>query len=61
VYIAMNRYDEAVAALRRSIELRPMETGAYYQLARIYQKLGNNSLAAEQFQRVKYLESASTK
>jgi tetratricopeptide (TPR) repeat protein len=61
VYIAMNRYDEAVAALRRSIELRPMETGAYYQLARIYQKLGNSSLAAEQFERVKYLESASTK
>lgn len=61
VYIAMNRYDDAVGALRRSIELRPMETGPYYQLARIYQKLGETSLAAEQFQRVKYLESASTK
>jgi tetratricopeptide (TPR) repeat protein len=61
LYMAMNRYDEAVAALRRSIELRPMETGAYYQLARIYQKLGKSNLAAEQFQRVKYLESASTK
>jgi tetratricopeptide (TPR) repeat protein len=60
-YIAMNRYDEAVAALRRSIELRPMETGPYYQLARIYQKLGKANLAAEQFQRVKYLESAPTK
>jgi tetratricopeptide (TPR) repeat protein len=61
VYIAMNRYDDALAALRRSIELRPMETGPYYQLARIYQKLGETKLAAEQFQRVKYLESVPTK
>ena len=61
VYIAMNRYDDAVAALRRSVELRPMETGPYYQLARIYQKRGESKLAAEQFQRLKYLESASTK
>jgi tetratricopeptide (TPR) repeat protein len=61
VYFAMNRYDDAVAALRRSIELRPMETGPYYQLARIYQKRGESKLAAEQFQRLKYLESASTK
>jgi tetratricopeptide (TPR) repeat protein len=60
-YIAMNRYSDAVAALRRSIELRPMETGPYYQLAKIYQKLGEPKLAAEQFQRVKYLESAPTK
>jgi tetratricopeptide (TPR) repeat protein len=61
VYTAMNRYNDAVAALRRSIELRPMETGPYYQLARIYQKLGDTNLAAEQFQRVKYLENTSTK
>jgi tetratricopeptide (TPR) repeat protein len=60
-YMAMNRYSDAEAALRRSIELRPMETGPYYQLAKIYQKLGEPKLAAEQFQRVKYLESAPTK
>jgi tetratricopeptide (TPR) repeat protein len=60
-YIAMNRYSDAMAALRRSIELRPMETGPYYQLAKIYQKLGEAKRAAEQFQRVKYLESAPTK
>ncbi len=61
VYVAMNRYDDAVAALRRSIELRPMETGPYYQLARLYQKLGQSTLAAEEFQRVKYLEIAPAK
>jgi tetratricopeptide (TPR) repeat protein len=61
VYLAMNRYNDAVAALRRSIELRPMETGPYYQLARLYQKLGESKLAAEEFQRVKYLEIAPAK
>jgi len=61
VYVAMNRYDDAVAALRRSIELRPMEAGPYYQLARLYQKLGQSKLAAEEFQRVKYLEAAPVK
>ena len=61
VYLAMNRYQDAVAALRRSIELRPMETGPYYQLARLYQKLGESKLANEQFERVKYLEGNPSK
>ncbi len=58
VYLATNRYPDAISALQRSIELRPMETGPYYQLARIYQKLGEPKLAAEQFARVKYLETS---
>jgi tetratricopeptide (TPR) repeat protein len=61
VYVALGRYDDALVAVRRSIELRPMEPGPYYQLARVYQKLGNSEMAKEQFQRVKYLESASAK
>jgi len=61
VYLAMNRNNDAIAALRRSIELRPMETGPYYQLARMYQKLGQSKLAADEFQRVKYLETAPAK
>jgi len=61
VYAAMNRYADAVAALKRSIELRPMETGPYYQLARLYKKLGNSKLAEEEFARVKYLETAQVK
>lgn len=58
VYIATNKYKEAVAALNRSIELRPLESGPYYQLARLYQKLGKPGLAKEQFARLKYLEAA---
>jgi Tfp pilus assembly protein PilF len=57
----MNRYDDAAAALQKSIELRPMETGPYYQLARLYQKLGKSKLAADEFERVKYLESTPAK
>lgn len=61
VYIALGRYDEALPALLRSIELRPTEPSPYYQLARVYQKLGQPEMAREQFERVKYLESATAK
>jgi tetratricopeptide (TPR) repeat protein len=57
VYVATNRYKEAVAALQRSIELRPMDPSPYYQLARAYQKIGKPELAKEQFERLKVLEA----
>jgi tetratricopeptide (TPR) repeat protein len=57
-YVATNREEDAVAAFRRSIELRPMEPGAYYQLGRLYQKLGRPELATQQMQRLKYMETA---
>lgn len=60
VYIALGQYEKAVTALRRSIELRPTEPSPYYQLARVYQKLGQTDLANEQFRRVRYLESSSS-
>jgi tetratricopeptide (TPR) repeat protein len=56
-YAATNRPEEAVAALKRSIDLRPQEPGPYYQLARLYQKLGHSDLAKEQFNRLKILEA----
>ncbi len=61
VYVALGRYDQALPPLQRSIELRPTEPSPYYQLARVYQKLGKPELAKEQFERVKFLESANTK
>ncbi len=57
-YVELGRYEEATAALQRSIELRPMEPGPYYQLAKVYQKLGKPELAKQEFERLKYLESA---
>jgi len=61
VYVALGRYDQALPALQHSIELRPTEPSPYYQLARVYQKLGKAELAKEQFERVKFLESANAK
>ncbi|HTU47254.1 MAG TPA: tetratricopeptide repeat protein [Bryobacteraceae bacterium] len=61
IYVALGRYEQALPALQRSIELRPTEPSAYYQLARVYQKLGRTDLAKQQFERVKYLESANSK
>jgi tetratricopeptide (TPR) repeat protein len=61
VYVALGRYEQALPALQRSIELRPTEPSPYYQLARVYQKLGKTEMAKEQFERVKYLESAGAK
>ncbi len=61
VYVALGRYEQALPALQRAIELRPTEPGPYYQLARVYQKLGRTDLAKQQFERVKYLESANSK
>jgi tetratricopeptide (TPR) repeat protein len=61
VYVGLGHYDQALPALQRSIALRPTEASSYYQLARVYQKLGKTELAKEQFDRVKFLESADPK
>ena len=59
--IALSRYQDAVQPLERSIELRPMEAGPYYQLARVYQKLGKPELARDLFERIKFLEITEAK
>jgi tetratricopeptide (TPR) repeat protein len=57
-YIAQNRLSEAITALKRAIELRPVDSGAYYQLGLTYRKLGRAELAREMLQRVEYLKQA---
>ena len=59
VFTQTNRYDEAATELRHAIDLRPMEPGPYYQLGRLYQKLGKPELAKREFDRLKYLEENS--
>jgi tetratricopeptide (TPR) repeat protein len=61
VYLALARYAEALQAFQRSVELRPLDPSTYYQLARVYQRLGKGELAREEFERVKYLESTGAK
>jgi Flp pilus assembly protein TadD len=53
VSVTAKRYDDAIAAFRRSIELQPNDSRAYYQLARLYQQLGNRKQARELFERTK--------
>ena len=56
VFLATGRYAQAVTSLRRAIELRPTEPGAYYQLGLAYRKLGQPGLAKKQFARLEFLK-----
>ncbi len=51
-----NRLQESVAAFKRSIELRPMEPGPYYQLGLLYGKLGQKQLAREMLDRMEHMK-----
>jgi Flp pilus assembly protein TadD len=57
-YAATGRYEEAVSAFRRAIELRPMDPGPYYQLGLAYGKLGQKDLAREVLGRMEHLKQA---
>jgi tetratricopeptide (TPR) repeat protein len=57
--LALNKYDAAIASLRRAIELQPEEPGAYYQLGVAYRKCGQLERAANEFERIKFLKSQS--
>jgi tetratricopeptide (TPR) repeat protein len=59
VLAALNRYAEAVPALRRAIELQPADTSSYYQLGLAYQRLGQTDLAKQQFDRMEHLKRTS--
>ena len=52
--VEMNHYQEAIASFQRAIQLRPMDSATYYQLARAYQKLGNADQAKQAFERMRY-------
>jgi len=58
-YLALNKYDAAIASLRRAIELQPEQPGAYYQLGVAYRKSGQLDRAANEFERIKFLKSRS--
>jgi tetratricopeptide (TPR) repeat protein len=59
-YVAMNRYQAAVTALRRAIALSPMDPGPYYQLGLTYRKLGETDLARQTLDRMQHLKPAAT-
>jgi tetratricopeptide (TPR) repeat protein len=57
VYLATGRNEEAVNALRHAIALEPMDPGPYYQLGRLYEKLGQRESAKDVFERMQYLKT----
>ena len=60
VLVALNRYQEAVNALRRAIVLRPMDPSPYYQLGLTYRKLGQSDLARQMMDRMQHLKNSAT-
>jgi tetratricopeptide (TPR) repeat protein len=56
---AMQRFREAVTALKRATELRPIEPNAYYQLGLAYQKMGEAELARQTMERLRYIRQIS--
>jgi Flp pilus assembly protein TadD len=57
VFITLNRYQEAITALRRAIALRPMDPSPYYQLGLTYRKLGQSDLARQILDRMQHLKN----
>jgi tetratricopeptide (TPR) repeat protein len=49
------RYDEAVAALQRAVELDPAQPDAHYRLARVYQEMGKTAESQKEFAKVREL------
>jgi tetratricopeptide (TPR) repeat protein len=58
-FVALHRYRDAVLSLRQAIALRPTDPALHYQLARVYQRLGNTALAQEQFKLFRYLTNGA--
>ena len=58
VLLSMGKPQEAVAALKQAIELRPDSPSSYYQLGLAYQRLGKKEAAQEQFEKKIHLEQS---
>jgi tetratricopeptide (TPR) repeat protein len=53
------RYDEAIAAFRRAIELDPEESDAHYRLGRVYQLIGKIPDSQKEFAKVSEIHDKS--
>jgi tetratricopeptide (TPR) repeat protein len=60
ILFTTGHYNESAAALRHAIELRATDASPYYQLAKVYQKLGEADKARELFERVRFLEASDS-
>jgi tetratricopeptide (TPR) repeat protein len=57
-YVGMNRDQDAVAALKRAIELAPLDPGPYYQLGLAYRRLGQIELSRQILARMQHLKGS---
>ncbi len=55
----MHRFEDAAVALERAVALAPAMATPHYQLGLVYQKLGRQAEAAEQFERFKFFKGAA--
>lgn len=56
--VSMAKFQEAVTALQRAVELRPNSASSHYQLGLAYQRLGKTEAAQEEFERKAHLEQS---
>jgi Flp pilus assembly protein TadD len=54
--MASGNYKLAIDSLRQAIKLNPIEASGYYQLGLAYRKLGEQSLAKQQFDKIEFLK-----
>lgn len=59
VLIQQKQYPEAVAALRRAVELDPAQPDAHYRLGRAYQAMGKATESQKEFAKVRELHEKS--
>jgi non-specific serine/threonine protein kinase len=57
-YLAMGRYDEAMAEAQTAVQLDPLSTAAIYRLGNVLWESGRDTEAAEQFQKTLELNPA---
>jgi tetratricopeptide (TPR) repeat protein len=58
VYFDLNRIDAARAEFQKVIQMNPRHAKAYFQLSRIYSRLGDSQLAHEYAEKTRHLKQA---
>jgi predicted Zn-dependent protease len=52
-------HQEAIASLKRAVELDPEQPDAHFRLGRVYQAIGNQAAAQREFAKVRELHNKS--
>jgi Tfp pilus assembly protein PilF len=61
LYSEQEKYTEAIKALRIAVKLQPDLAKAHYRLAKLYQRTGQNALAAREMEIHKRLKERAAK